>query len=71
MNKYDYWYKGLIIKEQKEMKKLKLFNEKTKLIIMTALMVIVVIGGMLIYSNRIQRINNGSFTLVSDSECDK
>ena len=50
---------------------MKLFNEKTKLIIMTALMVIVVIGGMLIYSNRIQRINNGSFTLVSDSECDK
>ena len=50
------------------MKKLKHFNEKTKLTIMAILTVIVVVGSMLIYTDRIQKISNGEMTIQHNEE---
>lgn len=42
-----------------------------KLIAMISLTIIVIVGGMIIYTNRIQQIENGTFKVIADSECDK
>ena len=46
-------------------------NEKTKLLLMILIMLIIIVSGMLIYTSRIEKIENGTFELVSDSEMDR
>ena len=52
------------------MKKLRLKSWVKKALIIT-ISYMVIVGVVIAYQNRIEKINNGSFVLISDSEMDR